>query len=78
MNEPKTYQEAHREKEVRDALTLSDRERLIMRDKAEWKLRGIDDIVQQALFEKCLPLFMKIYNEIDRQEAAIERLKKKM
>ena len=76
MNEPKPIQEAQREAEVREALTLSEGQRQIIKAQIEWKLQGIEDVVQRALYDKCAPLFCKMFREMDRQEAAIERLKR--
>ena len=76
MNEPKSLQEAQREAEVRQALTLSDGERQILKAQIEWKLQGIEDVVQRALYDKVAPLLLRMWREIDRQDDAIERLKR--
>lgn len=78
MIHPEPIQEAEREKEVRQALILTDKEKLQMRDRCEWGLKRIEDVVQQALFDKTAPLLLKMWKEIDRQDEAIERLKMKV
>jgi hypothetical protein len=76
MNEPKSIQEAQREAEIKEALTLTCKDQLQIRDKCEWGLRKIEDVIQQALFDKTAPLLLKMWREIDRQDDAIERLKR--
>jgi len=76
MDEPKSLQEAQREAEVRQALTLSDGEKQILKAQIEWKLQGIEDVVQRALYDKLAPLLLRMWKEIDRQDDAIERLKR--
>ena len=76
--ETKTLEELQREKEVRDALTLTDGERQNLKAQIEWKLQGIEDVVQRALYDKSAPLFCKVFRELDRQEGMIERLKREV
>lgn len=76
--EPETPKEAERRVEVRQALTLSDAQKQIYKAQIEWKLQGIEDVIQRALYDKTAPLLLKIWKEVDRQDEAIERLKREV
>jgi hypothetical protein len=76
MNEPKPIQEAQREAEVRQALTLSDGEKMQIKQYVDWHVEGIENVVQRALYDKVAPLLLRMWKEIDRQDNAIERLKR--
>lgn len=73
MNEPKSIQEAQREAEVRQALTLSDAEKMQIKAHVDWHVEGIENVVQRALYEIPLPLFLKLFNYIDKLEAKVDR-----
>ncbi|MEM2948722.1 MAG: hypothetical protein QXG02_04315 [Candidatus Anstonellales archaeon] len=73
----KTIEQAQREKEVLNALTLSDAEKQILKSQVEWKLQGIEVVVQRALYEKVAPLLVRIWNEVDKHDEEIQKIKKK-
>lgn len=78
MQDEKTLAEAQREKEVRDSLTLTDGEKQILKAQIEWKLEGIEVVIQRTLYDKIAPVILKVWREVDRQDAAIEKLKREV
>ena len=71
-----TIEEAQREAEVRQALTLTDGQKQQIKAHVDWHVEGIENVVQRALYDITAPLLIKMWREIDRQDAAIERLKR--